>query len=326
VRNFSNYREFVIATACVVVFLIVFLIASAVSTPATIPASVIRDPSSGGSQRFLEEAGFDSSVAKDGQPSQTGNFFDGGCYCENAPAVKAISRSGMPVQPINSYSALGLTLLGLAMFWSIGWERATGRYSEVVNRLTDPDHPFLRQLHAGLVVSMGPGSMFFHATLKNWGAWIDVMSMCIWLAFVLVYNVTRLWNLDRYIARYFWFSTLYFGIVVLMGILNAAIADYRTLLFLLLGVVAVAFQVVVAFSSIDSGVAGKVWFIAGLVAFVTALVIWVLSGTGKALCNPSGFQGHAVWHMLSAAAIGCLYMYFRAERGRAGLGATGAAT
>jgi hypothetical protein len=291
VLTFSNYREFVIATACVAVFLTVFLITSAVSTPETIPASVIEDPSSEASQRFLEEAGFDSSVAKDGQPAQAGNFFDGGCYCENAPAVQAISRFGIPVQPINSYSALGLTLLRLAMFWSIGWERATGRFSDIVNRLTDPDHPFLRQLHAGLVVFMGPGSMFFHATLNNWGGWIDVMSMCIWLAFVLVYNVTRLWNLDHYIARYFWFSILYFGTVVLMGILNVAIADYRTLLFLLLGVVAIAFQIVVAFSRIDSGAVGKVWFIAGLGAFVTGLVIWVLSGTGKPLATPMASRG-----------------------------------
>jgi hypothetical protein len=44
VRTFSNYREFVIATACVAVFLTVFLITSAVSTPETIPASVIEDP------------------------------------------------------------------------------------------------------------------------------------------------------------------------------------------------------------------------------------------------------------------------------------------
>ncbi len=68
--------------------------------------------------------------------------------------------------------------------------------------------------------------------------------------------------------------------------------------------------------SIQTATSGKVWFWVGVGVFVLAFVIWFLSWTNGPLCDPnSPFQGHGVWHLLSAAAVGCLYKYFRAEEG-----------
>src|SRR5258708_25454310 len=53
-----------------------------------------------------------------------------------------------------------------------------------------------------------------------------------------------------------------------------------------------------------------------LVSLCSLFVIWFLSWTNGPLCDPnSPFQGHGVWLLLSAAAVGCLYKYFRAEEG-----------
>ncbi len=73
---------------------------------------------------------------------------------------------------------------------------------------------------------------------------------------------------------------------------------------------------VAASSSIQTATSGKVWFWVGVGVFVLAFVIWFLSWTNGPLCDPnSPFQGHGVWLLLSAAAVGCLYKYFRAEEG-----------
>lgn len=57
------------------------------------------------------------------------------------------------------------------------------------------------------------------------------------------------------------------------------------------------------------------WFWLGLVAFVSAFAIW---GTGKPdhpWCEPdSVLQAHAVWHLLSAAATWCFFLFLRTQR------------
>ena len=56
------------------------------------------------------------------------------------------------------------------------------------------------------------------------------------------------------------------------------------------------------------------WFWLGLAAFVTAFAIW---GTGKPdhpWCAPDSFiQAHAVWHLLSAAATWCFFLFLRTQ-------------
>ena len=58
------------------------------------------------------------------------------------------------------------------------------------------------------------------------------------------------------------------------------------------------------------------WFWAGLGSFVVANAVWNVSHTGGPWCSPhSLLQGHALWHLLSALAVWCFYLYFLAERG-----------
>ena len=51
-----------------------------------------------------------------------------------------------------------------------------------------------------------------------------------------------------------------------------------------------------------------------LTLIVVAFGIWILDIT-KVLCDPaSPIQGHAVWHVLGAAATWFLFLYYRSER------------
>jgi hypothetical protein len=236
----------------------------------------------------------------------------GGCYCENIdphhPELSAIfAHPGMFAQPVNTWSNIGFMLLGLTMLWWIGWERATGRSPAHRNLLTTTT--WVMAFYGFMTVFLGPGSMMFHASMRQWAGWFDPLSMNLFLGFVPAYNLVRRFQWPVWVG-----IVIYLGLNVVEGILNAAAPDQSLIWFICMGVIALASQVLVGFSSLRTATSGVVFFWVGWGVFATAMLVWWLSWTGNPLCNPNTFfQGHGLWHILSAAAVGCLYMYFRAE-------------
>ena len=51
-------------------------------------------------------------------------------------------------------------------------------------------------IYGGLVVFLGPGSMFFHGSLTHYGGWIDNFSMILYVTFILCYDAFRVWRGD----------------------------------------------------------------------------------------------------------------------------------
>lgn len=149
----------------------------------------------------------------------------------------------------------------------------------------------------------------FHASMRQWAGWFDPLSMNLFMAFIPAYNAVRRFNWPS------WAGVLIYIVAnVIEGVLNAVDPDHSLIWFALLGLVALISQILVVFSPIRTALSGKVFFCAGAAAFVAAFLIWWLSWTKGPLCDPNTFfQGHGVWHLLSAVAVGCLYMYFRAE-------------
>ncbi len=57
------------------------------------------------------------------------------------------------------------------------------------------------------------------------------------------------------------------------------------------------------------------WFWAGLGSFMVAYAIWLTGTADHAWCSPdSPLQAHAAWHLLSALATWCFFLFFRTER------------
>ncbi len=57
------------------------------------------------------------------------------------------------------------------------------------------------------------------------------------------------------------------------------------------------------------------WFVLGFGSFVAAYLIWLTGTADSATCNPDSLlQPHAVWHVLSAVATFCFFLYFRTEQ------------
>ena len=55
------------------------------------------------------------------------------------------------------------------------------------------------------------------------------------------------------------------------------------------------------------------FFYAALVTLVAACACWIVDITGTVCLPNSWFQAHAMWHVLIAATIGFVYLYYRSE-------------
>jgi hypothetical protein len=210
------------------------------------------------------------------------------CYCE------ALS-DGPVKQPVNTLSAFAFSLVGLLVLASIGFARPAG------------NNPMTRELlfpavFGYLAIYLGPGAMYFHATFSALGGFLDSTSMYVFMSFVLVYQLLRLTRLPTWAAALIWV-----GLNALLFLLAFLINP--TLVFALLCVGAGVVQILVF---VRETLRHSAWFWAGLGCFAVALLIWGLSHTDAPLCTPDSiWQGHAVWHVLSAASVACFYLYMR---------------
>jgi hypothetical protein len=193
----------------------------------------------------------------------------GDCSCE------AFS-DGLVVQPVNTLSSLVFGGAGLFLLLRAG-DRLLGR------------------IYATLVVFLGIGSAAFHASMTEWGGWLDLLGIHLFVGFVVVVESGRL--LGRSV-----------GWIVRAFVVAAAIA--APMLWWMdngLGKYTAATLVAI--------VAGLEWrpartdpardrrFLAAAVSlFVAGLAVQWLGRSGGLLCDPdSPWQVHGLWHVLAAS-------------------------
>ncbi len=162
------------------------------------------------------------------------------------------------------------------------------------------------------VTMMGPGSMMFHASMTEWGSVFDNLSMVLFTAFVIWYDVSRIW--PKFRKKGLW--TLLFGAqVVLITLLNAWLGNIKGLSPAIFGVTVaatLAFEILVWINRGRFGLVRRNAAVA-LSFFAIALFLWIASGTGSFLCDSDGDQGHLMWHIGSALTVGLYGAYFRTE-------------
>ena len=57
------------------------------------------------------------------------------------------------------------------------------------------------------------------------------------------------------------------------------------------------------------------WFFAGQASYLIAFSIWLTGVPDSSYCDPDRFfQAHGIWHVLSAVATWCFFMFLRTER------------
>jgi len=217
------------------------------------------------------------------------------CYCERLRTGK------MVLQPINTWTNVGYMAVGLAILAVL--PSLLG-----ANPMAGPD---LYSVGLGMVIIfLGPGSMFFHASMKAWGGWIDNISMNLFISWVALYDVFRLVHGSELLFSVAW--------LLVNGVIGAFLIAYLRkgygkwvfaglIGFYLLTSVLVALSVGGVHR--DFG-----WLIVALAVFSVAFAIQQLSQTNRPLCFPdSWFQGHGLWHLMTALAAGSIFLYLLTE-------------
>lgn len=196
----------------------------------------------------------------------------GDCSCE------AFS-DGLVVQPVNTLSSLVFGGAGLFLLLRATSDRLLGG------------------IYATLVVFLGIGSAAFHASMTEWGGWLDLLGIHLFVGFVAVVE------LGRWLGR---------SPAWIVGVFAAAATVAAPVLWWMdngLGKYTVAALVAI--------VAGFEWrpartdpardrgvLAAAVSLFVVGLAVQWLGRGGGLLCDPdSPWQVHALWHVLAASGI-----------------------
>ncbi len=235
------------------------------------------------------------------------------CFCE------AIGN-GTIRQPINTWSNLAFVWVGAWVVGDLQLRQAALRLkskADSENTLKRVSTRFVYQqpnsfgapMHVFGVacIAIGLGSWFYHASLSFVGQWFDVMSMYLLGTFMVLHAAARLRPIgDRT------FTVYYVAINVALGVLLIVWPDARRYVF---GVLIVAALILEAISHRRKLATLQArWLIAALGVYVVAQVIWTLD-LNHIVCDPTSvLQGHAVWHVLTAASAGLLYLYYQSEK------------
>lgn len=246
-------------------------------------------------------------------------------YCEHA-------QTGGVKQPWATWSDLSFVAAGLWLFWFFQYFENIG--SSRLGRLIIPptaDNPMIQVgwltiIYGLIVIFMGPPSMWFHASMKEWAGWFDSMSVVAWLFFNACYVwhaiFAAMWGRGRGVSRTITILCMWLGGVVTMGIIgwifpHARLAFYfisggswglGELLYLILGL---------ACSRVTYR---RTWylFIANLILLGVTMGIWI--GFNPNIVSPAtcrsdeAFPGHAVFHILASWSTVLTFFSFASEK------------
>lgn len=118
--------------------------------------------------------------------------YDGwGTPADNEQAIGEVSRwcervsGGFLREPVNTLGNLGFVAAGLVMFWVLAQDTIAAQPRR--NRFIG--YTSISTLYAAAAVFLGPGSMVMHGTHTFFGAWIDNVSMVLYISIPWLLNL-----------------------------------------------------------------------------------------------------------------------------------------
>ena len=203
-------------------------------------------------------------------------------------------------QPFNAWSSLIFVPIGL-------WVARRAFLDKVPSPRVAPVRRHTRYglLYGTALVITGIGSWLFHASLTYVGHFVDVTGMYFLGGFLFTYGLSRKFQKSATA-----FLALYTAVVTPMVLLEWFHPSSSRVAFAALIVSALTFEIVWHRSL------SNWYFVAAMATLLLGFAIWIADETGV-LCAPAScFQGHAVWHILTAISAQLSYLYYLSERPR----------
>lgn len=208
------------------------------------------------------------------------------CYCE------PLRYGYFVLQPVTALSNLGYVVVGTLIL--------AARAPQQANPLAR-GRRFARWLGVAAVVT-GWASYLSHASLTRAGEWLDLMGVYQVLLALLVYSLHR--SSGRTVG---WL----YGVALLA--LGAQMAFAPAWQQVVIGGLLAAWAAVEGYAQWRLRPhASRRYAAFAIVLFAAGAAIWAWYGRAPA-CAPGEFPWHVAWHLLSAAAIACLFWYYRSE-------------
>jgi hypothetical protein len=216
---------------------------------------------------------------------------------------------GLIKQPANTWSNLGFVFAGLAMAWHLTSEQH--HYNENMFR---QESSFCGTFFSCLTVLLGPGSMALHASGTSLGAFLDMCSMYLIASFMASYATVRLFALrSMYFLLIFSFSFGIFMWVDRQSDIHFIFYHFGDTVFAFYILIIIIFEIINI--KVRKLRHTNIWGFASFAALALAFFIWNRSLTGGPWCDPESIiQGHAIWHLLDAFALYCLFRYYVSEK------------
>ncbi len=217
------------------------------------------------------------------------------CFCE------AIG-TGFVRQPVNAYTNIAFILASIGMLLFLVATRKSKEKISVYSHL--PRNLLI--LFALASMAVGIGSFIYHAGFTFLGMELDDDSMYLVGSFMLLFGLAHL----RHISLKH-FLLYYLALNISLEIIIYFFPVVRGFLFglLILGMLII---------DVNAILQGKLknylpYFWWGIGLFFLGYFFWILDDT-RLVCYPTAlFQGHAVWHLLSAMAGLAMFFYMDSE-------------
>ncbi len=213
-------------------------------------------------------------------------------------------------QPSNTWSNLGYLVVGLFVI-TLGVHdlKYDGR-KQSNNFLVR--HPLFSILFGLSAIYLFIGSFMFHASLTLFFQKLDQTALYSVVIMLLTFNLYKIFPIIRFRNQYHSSAAL---MVAFAGVSNYLVYDTLyainiNLLFpTLVAIVFITSCYYLLFVSKEHYFTGYMW--AAVSIMLLAAIIWILDLTNT-VCSPQSiFQGHALWHLFTAASILFYYLYYR---------------
>jgi hypothetical protein len=193
--------------------------------------------------------------------------------------------SGVLAQPVNAFSSLAFVAFGIAVLFSISKQQRAER----INRM----------IIGVLMIATGIGSVLFHGPQGPASHFLHDATILLTLIGIVTMNIA---GLLRWREQRVW---VILGAVGLMVSVILLIWPAST------NLVAGIVLIVLVGQDVALHRSGSIetrWWFAAIFAMAVASLFFVGGRTGSPFCDSSSlFQGHALWHIVSATA---LWTYF----------------